>query len=82
MDKLSEFKETNFAGIAREMGAWGVRVTDPKDIGNAVRHAIDADMPAVVDVVIDQAAVGPMAFMAGQGSRGSALTASGKEKRL
>lgn len=82
LDKLSEFGATNFANIAREMGAWGVRVTDPKDIGKAVGDAIDADMPAVVDVVIDQAAVGPMAFMAGQGSRGGTFTAPGKEKRL
>lgn len=71
LDKLSEFKGTNFAGIAREMGAWGVRVTDPKDIGRAVRQAIDSDMPAVVDVIIDQGAVAPVAFMAGQGSRGA-----------
>ena len=70
LDKLSEFKATDFSGIARNMGAWGVRVTDPKDIGKALRDAIDADMPAVVDVVIDQTAVAPVAFMAGQGSRG------------
>jgi acetolactate synthase-1/2/3 large subunit len=64
LDKLSEFrKETNFAKIAQEMGAWGVRVTDPKDIAKAVRDAIEADMPAVVDVVIDQAAVAPASFM-------------------
>ncbi len=82
LDKLSEFGGTNFANIAREMGAWGVRVTDPKDIGKAVRDAIDADMPAVVDVVVDQAAVAPVAFMAGQGSRGGTFTAPGKGKRL
>lgn len=80
LDKLSEFGVTNFAGIAREMGAWGVRVTDPRDIGKAVRDAIDADMPAVIDVVIDQAAVAPVAVMAGQGSRGSISTTSFGEK--
>jgi acetolactate synthase-1/2/3 large subunit len=78
LDKLSEFRGTNFAGIAREMGAWSVRVTDPRDIGQAVRQAIDADRPAVVDVIIDQAAVAPVAFMAGQGSRGAEFTAAGK----
>ncbi len=65
MDELSEFgKETNFADIARGMGAWGVRVTDPRDVGSAVREAINANMPAVVDVVIDQSAIAPVAFMA------------------
>lgn len=78
LDKLSEFRGTNFANIAREMGAWSVRVTDPKDIGKAVRDAIDVDIPSVVDVIIDQAAVAPVAVMAGQGSRRSAFTAPGK----
>lgn len=81
LDKLSEFGVTNFAGIAREMGAWGIRVTDPRDIGKAIRDAIDSGRPAVIDVVIDQAAVAPVAVMAGQGSRGSATTSSVGEKR-
>lgn len=81
LDKLSEFGGTNFADMARAMGAWGTRVTDPRDIGRAVRDALDAGLPAVVDVIIDQAAVAPVAFMAGQGSRGVALSATGKEKR-
>ncbi len=79
LNKLSEFGGTNFANIAREMGGWGIRVTDPKDIGKAVRQAIDADMPAVIDVIIDQAAVAPVAFMAGQGSRGNSLTRRERE---
>jgi len=78
LDKLSEFGRTNFANIARDMGAWGVRVSNPNDIGKAVKDALDADMPAVIDVIIDQTAVAPVAVMAGQGSRGST---SGKEKR-
>jgi len=76
LDKLSEFGDTNFAAMAREMGAWGVRVTDPRDIGKAIREAIDANRPAVIDVVIDQAAVAPVAVMAGQGSRAGTPPAS------
>lgn len=72
LDKLSEFGGTNFAGLARELGAWGRRVTDPADLGQAVRDALDAGVPAVLDVVIDQAAVAPVAFMAGQASRAGA----------
>lgn len=74
LDKLSEFGLTNFAGVAREMGAWGVRVTDPQAIGKAIRDAIDSNRPAVIDVVIDQAAVAPVAVMAGQGSRAPAAS--------
>lgn len=82
LDKLSEFGATNFAGIAREMGAWSVRVTDPRDIGQAIGAAIDSNMPAVIDVVIDPAAVAPVAVMAGQGSCGSAPTSSSEKNRV
>jgi len=51
-------------------------VTDPRDIGKAIREAIDANRPAVIDVVIDQAAVAPVAVMAGQGSRAGTPPAS------
>lgn len=60
LDMLSEFGETNFANLARELGAWAIRVTDPRDIGKAVRDAIDAGRPAVVDVVVDLAAAAPV----------------------
>ncbi len=82
LDKLSEFGVTDFAGLARNMGAWGVRVTDPSEIGKAIRDALDSGMPAVIDVVIDQAAIAPLAFMAGQASRGSAqVTPLGEKAR-
>lgn len=80
LDKLSEFGTTNFAGLAREMGAWGVRVTDPREIGQAIKDALAANLPAVIDVVIDQAAAAPVAVMAGQASRGSATVATIGEK--
>jgi acetolactate synthase-1/2/3 large subunit len=73
VDKLSEFKPVNLSEIANQMGALGLRVTEPKEIGDAVREAIRAERPAVVEVMIDHAAVAPVAFMAGQGSRGGML---------
>ena len=73
LDKLSEFGNTSFADIARAMGAWGLRVTDPEDIGAAIRRALDADRPALLDVIVDQTAIAPVAFLAGQASRGGAL---------
>ena len=82
LDKLSEFGVTHFAGIAREMGAWSVRVRDPREIGKAIRDAMEANRPAVIEVLVDQAAVAPVAVMAGQGSRDTAQAApSGKQTR-
>lgn len=80
VDMLSEFRDTNFAEMAENMGALGIRVTDPADIGKAIQEAIAANRPAVIDVVIDHAAVAPVAFMAGQGSRGGMLTSPEKMK--
>lgn len=73
VDKLSEFVHVNIAEMAQQMGAFGIRVTDPNKIGDAVREALAANKPAVVEVIIDHAAVAPVAFMAGQGSRGGIL---------
>ena len=62
------------------MGAFDIRVTDPQEIGAAIEAALAADKPAVVEVMIDHSAVAPVAFMAGQGSRGGMLTDPGKIK--
>ena len=50
----SEFIETDHGAIARAMGAYGVRVRDPRDLPDALQEAIASERPAVVDVVIDR----------------------------
>lgn len=72
LDKLSEFGDSNFADLARALGAWGLRVTDAGELAGAIQRALDADRPAVLDVIVDQTAVAPVAFMAGQASRAGA----------
>lgn len=79
--QLSQFGGTNFANLAREMGAWAARVTDPGTIEKAIRGALASGRPAVIDVVIDQSAAAPVAIMAGQGSRGNAPSAPGPGER-
>jgi len=41
------------ARLAEVYGALGERITDPKDLGPALRRALEANRPAVVDVMID-----------------------------
>ena len=77
---LSEFHPVNLSNLVNEMGGFGIRVTDPREIGNAVEAALAANKPAVIEVMIDHAAVAPVAFMAGQGSRGGMLTDPDKIK--
>ena len=52
---LSEFTETNFADIANAMGALGLRVEEPDDIGPTIEKAIESGRPAIVDVVVSDA---------------------------
>jgi sulfoacetaldehyde acetyltransferase len=43
----------DFAEIARDMGAHGIRVEDPSEIGDAVKEMLETDQPCVVDIVTD-----------------------------
>ena len=55
-------REVNFAAIANEIGALGVRVEDPGQIASALRRGLEAGQPTVIDVVTDIDAVAPLAW--------------------
>jgi acetolactate synthase-1/2/3 large subunit len=59
--ELWTFSKVNFARIAQDMGALGVRVEKPGDIGPAVAQALKANRPVVIDVVTDIDALAPLA---------------------
>jgi acetolactate synthase I/II/III large subunit len=46
----AKFKDFDFAGIARAMGCHAERVSDPNALGAAIKTAIAARGPAVIDV--------------------------------
>ncbi|NMO93039.1 thiamine pyrophosphate-binding protein [Actinomycetospora sp. TBRC 11914] len=54
----TELGDADFAAMARAFGAYGVRVTDPADLADAIRGALE-HAPAVVDVVTSQDAPSP-----------------------
>jgi acetolactate synthase-1/2/3 large subunit len=54
--------ETNFAKIAEDLGALGIRVERPGDIAEAFQLALKADRPVVIDVVSDINVVAPLAW--------------------
>ncbi len=62
-DELWKFDDIDFAGVARSMGAFGIRVERPGDIRAALQQALDSDRPAVVDVASDIDAMGPGAYV-------------------
>lgn len=59
--ELWTFSKTNFARIAEDMGAIGIRVEKPADIAPAIARACKADRPVVIDVVSDIDVLAPPA---------------------
>jgi acetolactate synthase-1/2/3 large subunit len=54
--------EVNFARIAHEMGAFGIRAETPAEVRPAIEKALLSGQPAVVDVVTDINAFAPLAW--------------------
>jgi thiamine pyrophosphate-dependent acetolactate synthase large subunit-like protein len=50
-EELYAFSSVNFARIAEEMGCWGRRIEDPAEIQDAIREAMGAGKPAVVEIM-------------------------------
>jgi acetolactate synthase I/II/III large subunit len=58
---LWTFNKMNFARLAEDMGAVGIRVEKPGEIAGALAQALKADRPVVIDVVTDIDALAPLA---------------------
>lgn len=52
-DHMYKFRMVNFAKLAEQIGCLGLRVEHPSEIRAALKTALAADVPAVVDVVTD-----------------------------
>jgi acetolactate synthase-1/2/3 large subunit len=59
--ELWTFNPMNFARLAEDMGALGIRVERPTELASAIERALTADRPVVVDVVTDIDALAPLA---------------------
>jgi len=55
------FSKVDFARIAEEMGALGIRVEKAAEIGPAIEKALQARRPVIIDVVTDIDALAPLA---------------------
>ena len=60
--ELWTFSRTNFARLAEDMGAIGIRVERPADLAPALHRAFAADRPVILDVVTDIEVLAPTAF--------------------
>jgi sulfoacetaldehyde acetyltransferase len=50
----SELENPSFAEVARAMGAEGVRVSHPDEVGDALRTLVRSERPAVLELMLDQ----------------------------
>src|SRR5580704_11314184 len=59
--ELWTYNKVDFAKLAQDMGALGIRVEKPSEIAGALERALTAGRPAVIDVVTDIDALAPLA---------------------
>ena len=59
--ELWTYTKVNFARIAEDMGAVGIRVEQPKDFAPALERALAANRPVIIDVVTDIDVLAPTA---------------------
>ena len=56
------FNKVSFAELANNMGAFGISVTDPNDIKDAIKEAKKSKKPAIVEIEGDVSALAPTAW--------------------
>jgi acetolactate synthase-1/2/3 large subunit len=59
--ELWTYTDVNFANIAENMGALGIRVEKPADFVPALQRALDSKQPTIIDVATDIDAIAPVA---------------------
>ena len=59
--ELWTYRMVDFARIANDIGALGLRVERAGDFAGALREALQSDRPALIDVVTDIEAIAPIA---------------------
>jgi len=62
VDEMFPRSKDNFAKIAEDMGAIGLRVEDPDEIKAAFKRALQEKQPVVIDIVSDIEVVAPLAW--------------------
>ena len=61
--ELWVFTEVDFAALAEQIGAIGIRVERPEQFASAMEQALEADRPVIIDVVTEIEAVAPAAVI-------------------
>ena len=60
--ELWTYSMVNFARVAEDIGALGIRVEKPGELAPAIQRALKADRPVIMDVATDIEALAPTAM--------------------
>lgn len=60
LPKVNDFLDVDYAGVARALGAGGVRVADVGDLESAMREAVSSGGANLVEVLVDREAMAPV----------------------
>ncbi|MCM3570387.1 sulfoacetaldehyde acetyltransferase [Neobacillus mesonae] len=55
----ADIQNPDFAEVARSMGAVGIRVEKPEEVGPAIQKAIESNKPTVIDIQVDGTQLAP-----------------------
>ena len=58
----TDYQNPDFGALARVFGAHGEQVTQPSDLGPALQRALNSNLPAIIDVIIDPHNWAPVLF--------------------
>ena len=61
-EEIWQYDDVDLSKVAESMGALGIRVDKPSEIGIALEQAFAADRPVVVDVATEVMAMAPLAI--------------------
>jgi thiamine pyrophosphate-dependent acetolactate synthase large subunit-like protein len=59
-----DYQNPDFGALARVFGAHGEQVREPRELEGALRRALEAGKPAVLDVIIDKDSLAPVVYKA------------------
>ncbi len=57
---VNDFLDVDYSMVARAFGAHGHRITDPRELPDRMREALQTDVPTLLDVIVDKEVYAPV----------------------
>src|SRR5712692_9102319 len=57
---VNDFVDVDYSMVARAFGAHGQRITDPRELPDRIREALQTDVPTLLDVIVDKEVYAPV----------------------